>query len=486
MKKIRKLFLINGVMLFLVTQLSSQGPDTLWTRTYGGPRNDHCSSAQQTSDGGYIMVGKTDVDIPGLLDVYLIKTDANGDTIWTKRYGGEWFEQGNSVQQTSDDCYIIAGMYGDAWWTYNILLIKADTNGNKLWEKHFWIDYDWQHLAYSVQEVSDNGYVISGYYEGFEYGGVYLIKTNANGNSICKKTLKTGRGWSVKETFDGGFIIAGEDYGDVWLLKTDSNLDTLWTKTHGGSLDDDGYSVQETYDCGYIIAGRTKSFGAGDWDVYLIKTDPNGDTLWTKTYGGDGRDEGYSVHLTSDGGYIIAGLTASFGAGGEDVYLIRTDENGNVLWTKTYGGPEDDWACSVQETSDGGYMIAGCTKSFGAGLSDFYLIKTKPDVCIAEKELVSQSTFDLQISPNPFRNLVEIKLMIENRGCRIEDVSLNIYDVSGRIVKDFSLPTFYTLLPINLSWDGRDNAGKRVSAGIYFLRFKVGDYNSIRKILVMK
>jgi len=139
---------------------------------------------------------------------------------------------------------------------------------------------------------------------------------------------------------------------------------------------DQGHSVQQTNDGGYIISGITYSFGNGDGDVYLIKTDGNGDSLWTKTFGGTGRDKGSSVQQTSDGGYIITGSTESFGNGEEDVYLIKTDVNGDSLWTKTFGGSDEDEGHSVQQTSDGGYIISGRTYSFGNGEGDVYLIKT--------------------------------------------------------------------------------------------------------------
>ena len=148
-----------------------------------------------------------------------------------------------------------------------------------------------------------------------------------------------------------------------------------WERTYGGSDDDEGYSVAQTSDGGYIVAGRTRSFGAGEYDVYLVKTDGLGDTIWTRTYGGGGEDLGYSVALTSDGGYIVAGYTGSFGAGG-DVYLVKTDAVGDTILTRTYGGSSDDWGYSVAQTSDGGYIVAGRTASFGAGGSDIYLIKT--------------------------------------------------------------------------------------------------------------
>ena len=187
-------------------------------------------------------------------------------------------------------------------------------------------------------------------------------------------------GYSAQQTQDGGYIIAGSAAsfgaggGDVYLIKTNVYGDTLWTRTYGGTYYDGGFSVQQTSDGGYIVAGYTGSFGAGG-DVYLIKTNAFGDTLWTRTYGGTSYDLGNSGQQTSDGGYIIAGYTNSFGAGGYDVYLIKTNSQGDTLWTRTYGGTNVDVGESVRQTSDGGYVITGTTGSFGAG-GDFYLIKT--------------------------------------------------------------------------------------------------------------
>jgi hypothetical protein len=393
-RQCKKLSLLT-ILIFLATVScknliapSDHAPDILWTKTYGGDSYETGYSVQQTSDGGYIIVGSTWSFDAGFADVYLIKTDANGDTVWTKVYGGTNDDVGRSVQQTSDEGFIIVGgtrSFGAGY--SDIYLIRTDTNGDAIWTKTFG-GTDWDY-GRSVQQTSDGGFIVVGETGSFGEGGsdVYLIRTDTNGDAVWTKTYggtADDYGYSVQQISDGGFIVAGElgSFGeggtDVYLVKTDANGDTVWTKTYGGTTSDYGYSVQQTSDKGYIIAGETWSFGQGGADIYLIKTDANGDTIWTKTYGGANNDYGYSVQQTSGGGYIIAGETWSFGEGGADVYLIKANKNGNTIWTKTYGGTASDLGYSVKQTFNGGYIIAGKTSSFGAGLTDVYLIKTKP------------------------------------------------------------------------------------------------------------
>ena len=194
---------------------------------------------------------------------------------------------------------------------------------------------------------------------------------------------------SVQETTDGGYIVAGStlSFGarsqehDVYLLKTDRVGNLLWEKTFAGEGREFALSVQETTDGGYIVAGWTQSRvgGTGGLNFYLVKTDRVGDLRWQKTFGGEEDDKAFSVQETTDGGYIVAGETRSFGAGESDVYLVKTDRLGNLLWQETFGGREGDTAHSVQETTDGGYIVAGGTESSGAGGWDIYLVKLAPE-----------------------------------------------------------------------------------------------------------
>jgi hypothetical protein len=211
--------------------------------------------------------------------------------------------------------------------------------------------------------------------------------------------------YSVQQTSDGGYIVAGRTWSldvvwDIFLIKTDANGDVIWAKTYGGTNDEKAYSIQQTSDGGYIVAGYTYSFGAGDRDIFLIKTDASGNLQWAKTFGGTNLDSAFSVQQTSDGGYIVAGWTYSFGAGGGDIFLMKTDASGNLQWAKTFGGMNDDGATSVQQTSDGEYIVAGRTWSFSAGLYDIFLVKTDANGDIGSCSIV-QDVSPTETTPSP-------------------------------------------------------------------------------------
>jgi hypothetical protein len=269
MKSIQIPIIIFFILIFNSTTLLAQAPDTLWTRTFGSSQ-DEGHSVQQTSDGGYIVTGWTASIGAGGSDVWLIKTDASGDTIWTRTFGGSGMDKGRSVQQTTDGGYVVAGntaSFGAGG--FGFWLIKTDSSGDTIWTKTFGgrgSDSDYGH---SVQQTSDGGYVVTGD-NGF---GVWLIKTDASGDTLWTRIFVGGGvGYSVQQTSDGGYIVAGETGSSVWLIKTDAWGDTLWTRTFGGNDSDCGHSVQQTTDGGYIVAGVTSSVGAGFYNVWLIKT----------------------------------------------------------------------------------------------------------------------------------------------------------------------------------------------------------------------
>jgi TolA-binding protein len=365
--------------------INSQGNEG-WNKTFGGADKDYGLSVQQTTDDGFIITGETWSYDAGSSDkpaVWLIKTDSQGNEGWNKTFGGAYQDYGSSVQQTADGGYIITGKAGSGY--SDLWLIKTDSQGNEGWNKTFGGgDYD---CGSSVQQTTDGGYIITGETssDGAGQSDVWLIKTDSQGNEMWSKTFGgSGSDWgnSVQETTDGGFIITGwtNSYGagntDLWLIKTNSQGNEVWSKTFGGSDSDHGSSVQETTEGGYIITGRTESYGAGEGDVWLIKTDSQGNVVWSKTFGGSYDDWGNSVQETTDGGYIITGRTESYGVGDEDVWLIKTDSQGNEVWSRTFGGSYGDWGNSVQETADGGFIITGLTESYGAGNEDVWLIKT--------------------------------------------------------------------------------------------------------------
>jgi len=340
-------------------------------------------SLAETSDGGFVGTGQQQAGSAGGCDVYVYKVDACGTLEWEKLFGNGGDDGGKYVQQTSDGGYIVAGLYNS---TYYVLLLKLDASGNLQWSKTYNVGY-----GLFVQQTHDGGFILTGFAAGLAFGGndVVLIKTDATGNIQWKKVYGgAADDWGdyVEQTHDGGYIVAGytTSYGaggaDLFLLKVDSLGTKQWDKTYGGTGGEGssswGISGQATADGGYMVCGNTSSYGAGSNDVLLIKTDSLGSTQWSKTYGGANDDQPRFAHQTRNGGYIICGLTRSFGAGDLDAYLIKTDGAGNLKWSKAYGGPNYDKGQMVREYSDGGYALSMITLNFGSDYYDPLFVKT--------------------------------------------------------------------------------------------------------------
>jgi len=356
----------------------------MFSKVLDGSESDIGHSVQQTEDGGYIIIGRTRSFGNDDDDVWLIKTDSNGDEEWDKTFGGSEHSRGSDGKITNDGGYIITGTVSDSIGN-DVMLIKTDSQGNEEWNQTFGgSESDYGH---SVQQTTDGGYIITGQTNSFGNGStdVWLIKTDSEGNEEWNQTFggsSADWGLSVQQTTDGGYIITGntESFGngdrDVWLIKTNSQGDEEWNQTFGGSSPDYGYSVIQTDDGGYIITGNTESFGNGGSDVWLIKTDSNGNEEWNQTFGGSSYDEGDFVIQTTDGGYCIVGGISDV-SNSYDVWLIKTDANGVNVWDRTYGGSDLEIALCVQQTTDDGYIIV--VAKLEAGNFHIWLIKTNSE-----------------------------------------------------------------------------------------------------------
>ena len=305
-----------------------------------------------------------------------------------KDFGGIGNDIGYSVKQTADGGLIIVGST-DSWGNgeTDIWLIKTNNEGIEEWDKTFGGgEGDW---GTSVQQTADNGFIILGHTLSFGNGyyDIFMIKTDSEGNEIWVKTFGGNEedfGYSVIQTSDGGYILVGftVSFGsgnkDVWIIKTDSQGNEEWNKTYGGSEREIGFAVEQTSDDGFIITGLTETNTFGLYDILLIKTDINGENIWEKNIGNGNYEVGSSVKQTQDGGFIITGYTISYGNGAKDIWLVKTDPVGEIEWDRTFGGIHNDGGHDVFQTNSGGFIVLGYTESSGNGQKDFKLIKTTP------------------------------------------------------------------------------------------------------------
>ena len=366
--------------------------DVIWNQTYGriGSNVRRAYAMVQTTDGGFALAGIIAEYGSEYGSIYgshyseglwLVKTDANGTTTWNQTYGG-YCDSVSTLIQTSDGGFALTGgtwLFGvdecDMW------LVKTNANGIATWNQTyggFSLD-----KAYALIQTADGGFVLAGENWRFDAGvlDMYLVKTDNNGDVIYDQ-IYGGDSYdsasALIQTADGGFALAGYTNsfgtGGMWLVKTDANGDVTWNLTYGRTRLDKAYALIQTTDGGFALAGYTESFGAGGRDMWLVKTNANGDVTWNQTYGGKGNDEAYAIVQTTDGNFVLAGYTESFGAGGCDMWLIITNSNGNMIWNQTYGGTGNDKAYAMVKTTDDNFALAGYTESFGAGNCDMWLL----------------------------------------------------------------------------------------------------------------
>jgi hypothetical protein len=304
------------------------------------------------------------------------------DEEWNRTYEMSGITSVESFQQTADTGYIIAGNMRS-----NAFVLKTGPTGSEQWNKTFGGTFS-DNRAVSVLQTSDGGHLIAGSTSACRNNcpdDVWLIKMNAQGQEQWNLTLGGTDNEEVEfvqQTADGGYILIGNTNSyyigafEIWFVKVDSNGNMQWNNTFGGTGQDKAYSVNQVPG-GYIIAGYTGSSSAGDAEFWLVKTDTKGEVQWNNTFRGiiwyDGAD---SIQQTHDGGYIIAGGTQSFGAGHTDFFLVKTDSNGTEQWYRTFGGVSHELYPSIRLSPDGGYILGGVTLSFDGR---YWLIKTDED-----------------------------------------------------------------------------------------------------------
>ncbi|VVB60598.1 Uncharacterised protein [uncultured archaeon] len=363
-----------------------------WMKTFGGTGDDYGYTVQQTTDGGYIIVGETDSFGVGNVDIWVIKTDGDGNKVWDKTLGGVNSDYDPNIKQTNDNGFIItAKTYSFGAGENDIWVIKLDENGTEQWNKtygKYFVDYNGE-----CQQTTDGGYIIVGTTSRNEplIFDLWLIKIDGQGNQQWNRTFKTASdsfdfGLSVQQMSDGGYIIGGSyiSYGtntsyDIWLIKTDAQGNEQWNRTYRDNSSWKGTrSIEPTSDGGYIVLANRGYYESKQVDFFLMKINQYGDEQWNRTYGGLLDDYCSEAYQTSDGGYIIIGYTMSYGAGEADVWMIKTDTDGNEQWNRTYGGKYNDAGHSIDLTSDGGYIITGIKGSYVKDnpTCDVWLIKT--------------------------------------------------------------------------------------------------------------
>jgi hypothetical protein len=462
----------------------AQIPDTVWTKMYGfnGPF-EWFQSVEQLPDSGYILCGSWNEDL------FLMRTDHLGDSVWTKIYGEPGDDCGFCVTRTQDGGFILTGLRatgsGDLW------LLRTDAAGDTIWTKTYGGPQD--DIGFWVQENADGGYIVCGQTESLGgLFGTWLLKTDSLGDTLWTKVyegLSASPGRRFHQTADGGFIITTNflfsTNWDAFVIKTDAQGDTLWSQAYGGQFNENVTSFASTDDGGYLLAGYIGFPGANP-DGWLLKIDSLGNMLWTQVYGGAGYEEFRSISKTLDSGYILCGGRSPSPMGFIDVWLMKIDAIGDSIWARTWGAGQADEASDVKVCFDGGYILAG--SAFSAGIyDDAWLLKTEADVGIDEHTKKPRTNVTLDVSPNPFKHVTDIRYHITDNGYKITttEVKIRIYDISGRLVKDFALSSVIGHQS-SVKWDGTDHANQRLPCGVYLLEYRTLGSKSFKKLILLE
>ena len=411
----------NLSLCLLVTTFCSLGysqiPDTIWARTVGGQYNDMGECLVLTADSCLVVAGHTTSFGNGSGDFYLIKMDSSGDTLWTRVHGTVAQEFCYSVVQTPDQGYMMTGSSDSS-----LCLMKTDMFGYLEWTKTYAKGLDC--FGYGICPTSDNRYIITGHCDG-PLGGLWLLKTDSLGDTLWTGTYgyASGDDWGrdIIEVSDGYLIVGTSMYvgADLYLLKTSINGTEQWEKWYGGNMHDIGYAIVPTLDNCFYIAGIYGPV-TDEADAWVLKINNSGDTLWTRTYGGYGIDYGIDILSTeSDSGFIITGETGLPNAP-SDLFVLKCNANGDSIWIRTYGGSLPEGPESMIKMYDGGFGICGYTRSFGAGFYDAWVLRMNGETGIEDAKI------------NPIKNERATPTIWTGPLVISEHSSYEIYDISGQ------------------------------------------------------
>ena len=475
--------IILGLILQSVV-IYAQSPTIEWYKAYNGIAGYW---VEQTSDSGYIIVGEI-LHGAGLQGLHLIKTNSIGDTIWTRRYeDSNLNSNGYSVHQAYDGSFVATGFYGDM-----LYIVKTNPEGNLLWSRTFigWI-LGYPNVGYSITQTPDSGFAAGGYSAVYGMGDdVLIVKVTNYGDTLWVQRYGVNqyeRGYSVTTTNDSGLIVAGStrpastlDYWDnPWFMKTDAAGNTQWIKTFNWPYVDVARSIQQTPDGGYLAVGYTNSFGAGDYDYFLLKLDSVGDSLWFKTYGTNHSGRCYSIESLTDGNYILAGTEHIMPINTPRIVLIKVNPSGDTLWTKiiTGDGGQPLTGYCVDETIDNGYIVTG-------KLVNTYLVKLLEEPVNVEDNRFSSTNDNYILNdnyPNPFNPSTIISWQSPVGSWQ----TLKVYDVLGNEVATL-VNEYKTAGSYELEFNSHSGEVRNLSSGIYFYQLRVGNFVQTKKMILIK
>jgi hypothetical protein len=362
--------------------LSDSDPSLIWEKTFGGNGDDRAFYAAKAG-GGYVVVGSSTSFVQGKTVACMVMFDGAGNQIWNSTFRQEAGAEFRFVQPAADGFLAVGSIFASSGRIYG-LVVKVDLQGNPVWNVTLKESEGVNRLFSGVKDASD--FIVAGLTQPDSAGtsSAWLVKLDQDGNVIWNRSYAESNDTAARAitmTQDGCYAAAG--YIDVegngnynfLALKVNSDGSLLWNKTYGGTKSDQAYAVTSSPD-GCIIAGKTFSFGQGDSDAWIVKTDLNGTLVWNKTVGGKDYDSPSFIAASPDGGYLVTGTTFSFGNGLRDFWLFKVDDAGKTLWSCTVGRSGYEEAYAAVYVGNGNYVLAGWTSSIGnGGKYDFYIIK---------------------------------------------------------------------------------------------------------------